>query len=140
MARSAGICKFGTHTATLHSMVARRLTRLLVPMLSVIMVATGLLRVTVTTDSSISFAAAPSAHPVFFSAPRQSLPVPVHDEATCAFCQAAAFAPHSAPAGDELPLVSADEQVEHLVGEYRIPHFHSSSPPRSRAPPSLQLV
>ncbi len=121
-------------------MVARRLTRLLVPMISLIMVATGLLSGRWQPSSSIGFAAAPPAHSVFFSAPRQSLPIPVHDEATCAFCQAAAFAPYSAPAGDELPLVSADEQIELLVGEYRIPHFHSSSPPRSRAPPSLQPV
>ena len=27
------------------------------------------------------------------SAPRESLPQPVHDEATCAFCQAALFPP-----------------------------------------------
>jgi hypothetical protein len=123
-------------------MIARRLGRLLLPpTLLLIVVGTGLLHgAAAGTEYSVPFAAAPSAPSVFFSAPRQSLPVPVHDEATCAFCQAAAFAPHSASAGDALPLVSTDEQIEIIVGEYRITHFYSSSPPRSRAPPSLQHV
>jgi hypothetical protein len=107
-------------------------------MISLIMLGTGLLRGAATsTESAVAFVPTPS---VFFSAPRQSLPVPIHDEATCAFCQAAAFAPHSASAGDALPLVSTGEQIEVIVGEYRITHFYSSSPPRSRAPPSLQHV
>src|SRR5438093_13747963 len=61
----------------------------------------------------------------FVSGPRQTLPVPVHDEATCAFCQAAAFAPHSEGAADALPLFSGAEQRETLSLDGSLTHHQS---------------
>jgi hypothetical protein len=91
-------------------------------------------------------AAAPSADaswaeaPVpIISAPRQSLPHPVHDEATCAFCQAAAFAPHASAQADALILLQSAEQHETLSFEVSLPHAGLASPPRSRAPPILPV-
>lgn len=78
--------------------------------------------------------------PGFISAPRQSLPTPVHDEATCAFCQAAAFAPHTASPADGLPLLTGAERYDTPSPDNRLTHFATSRPPRSRAPPSLRLV
>ena len=76
----------------------------------------------------------------FVSAPRQSLPVPVHDEATCAFCQAAAFAPHNSGSGAALVLTLGPERRESLSQNHRINRAESSRPPRSRAPPALPNV
>lgn len=77
---------------------------------------------------------------VFISAPRQSLPTPVHDEATCAFCQAAAFAPHTvAPAGG-VPLIAASETYHTPTRADRVTHSAGSRPPRSRGPPTLRDV
>ena len=72
------------------------------------------------------------------SAPRQSLPAPVHDESICAFCQAAAFAPHAA--APACGLVEAAGAVHHeLVSRNdRLTHSGSLRPPRSRAPPTLR--
>ena len=91
-------------------------------------------------------AAAPSADaswaeasgPVI-SAPRESLPQPVHDEATCAFCQAAAFAPHASAQTNALILFQTAEQHETLSFEVSLPHSGLASPPRSRAPPLLPV-
>jgi hypothetical protein len=69
------------------------------------------------------------------SAPRQSLPPPVHDDATCAFCQAAAFAPHAAAPADGFILFRAAEQRETLSLEVSLTHSGLARPPRSRAPP-----
>ncbi len=74
------------------------------------------------------------------SGPRESLPRPVHDEATCAFCQAAAFAPHSARPGDSLALASGGEQRIHLTYDSHFTHNGSARPPRSRAPPVIRSV
>ena len=71
------------------------------------------------------------------SAPRESLPPPVHNEATCAFCQAAIFAPHAGGTGDVLPLVWGTEQSTHLSYDESVTHADSSRPPRSRAPPAV---
>ena len=79
--------------------------------------------------------------PAFFvSAPRQSIPLPEHNEATCAFCQAVAFAPYAADSGDRLPEAPHSDYREHLSSEDRLTHSESSSPPRSRAPPLLRTV
>jgi hypothetical protein len=75
---------------------------------------------------------------VFVSAPRQSIPVPVHNEATCAFCQAVAFTPYAARASDRLPELFSSECHEHLSSDDQLTHSGSSSPPRSRAPPLLR--
>jgi len=74
------------------------------------------------------------------SSPRESLPLPTHNEATCAFCQAAIFPPCTptpvsvpsaalGPASREAPPPGA-----------QIPHSTSGRPASSRAPPTLQLV
>lgn len=76
----------------------------------------------------------------FISDPRQSLPLPVHDEASCAFCQAAAFAPHSARSADGLALATGGEQRVHLTCETHFTHNGSARPPRSRAPPVSRSV
>jgi len=84
---------------------------------------------------------APYAAPaVFVSAPRQSLPVPVHDEATCAFCQAAAFAPHASQPVGTLTLDAGDEQLVQLAHNDSPAHSASARPARSRAPPLLRSV
>ena len=75
---------------------------------------------------------------VFVSAPRQSIPRPVHNEATCAFCQAVAFTPYAARPADRLPDRFSVELPEHLSSDDRLSHSESSSPPRSRAPPLLR--
>jgi len=72
------------------------------------------------------------------SAPRESLPRPIHDEATCAFCQAAAFPP-CAPQ----PTKFSVESISLIRCERAAPEaatFHSTShrPTSSRAPPPLR--
>jgi hypothetical protein len=73
----------------------------------------------------------------YISSRRESLPLPVHDEATCAFCQAAAFAPHAGHAGAVLPVVWGSEHHTVLSYDDRLTHYGSARPPRSRAPPIL---
>jgi hypothetical protein len=75
---------------------------------------------------------------VFFSGPRQSIPQPVHNEATCAFCQVVAFTPYAARPADRLPDQFSIESPEHLSSDDRLIHSESSSPHRSRAPPLLR--
>ena len=74
------------------------------------------------------------------SAPRESLPSPVHNEATCAFCQAAIFPPCAPQPAD----VSLGEQglvrLERPAPDTRAPHFNSRRPASSRAPPALRSV
>jgi hypothetical protein len=72
------------------------------------------------------------------SAPRQSIPAPVHDESTCAFCQAAAFAPHASSPACGLPKASGSERHELISRNDRLTHSGSLRPPRSRAPPTLR--
>jgi len=74
------------------------------------------------------------------STPRESLPAPVHDEATCAFCQAAAFAPYAAQAVGTLTLRAGDEQLVQLAHDDSPAFSASASPARSRAPPSRRSV
>jgi hypothetical protein len=83
----------------------------------------------------------PSAsHQSLLSTPRQSLPTPVHDEATCAFCQAAAFAPHS-PGNAAAPVLAlGPERREVLSQSYQVIRAGSARPPRSRGPPVLPNV
>jgi hypothetical protein len=74
------------------------------------------------------------------SAPRQSLPTPVHNEATCAFCQAAIFPP-CAPRPADVSITASALVREHRVAPGdRLPHFTSHRPASSRAPPALRIV
>lgn len=72
--------------------------------------------------------------------PRQSLPTPVHDEATCAFCQAAIFPPCAPHPTDVSITASALVRENHVAPSDRLPHFTSHRPASSRAPPSLRIV
>ena len=74
----------------------------------------------------------------FISSPRETLPLPVHDEATCAFCQAAAFAPHAGHTGGILPIVWGSEHQTLLSYDDRLTHDGAVRTPRSRDPPTLQ--
>jgi hypothetical protein len=74
------------------------------------------------------------------SAPRESLPVPVHDEATCAFCQAAIFPP-CAPHPASVSVESAGLVRQELASaDVVAPPFTSHRPTSSRAPPALRSV
>jgi hypothetical protein len=99
--------------------------------------ATGPLRVE-------SFAAPTTVGPrtdlLTISSPRQSLPTPVHDEATCAFCQAALFPPCIAHAPAVLPEFAARVCRIALTPEERILHLVSNRPVSSRAPPTLSFA
>jgi hypothetical protein len=76
--------------------------------------------------------------PLGISAPRQSIPAPVHDEATCAFCQAAAFAPHASSPGCALFDAPAAERHECVSSNDRLTFVGSLRPPSTRAPPALR--
>lgn len=82
-----------------------------------------------------------SAGPVAtISAPRETLPPPVHDEATCAFCQAALFPP-CAPQPTAVSLDAQGlEQSEQPAPDAQLPHFTSHRRASSRAPPALRTV
>lgn len=74
------------------------------------------------------------------SAPRQSLPPPVHDEATCAFCQAAVFPP-CAPQPTNVAVASLGlVRRECVTVEAVTPRFTTHRPTSSRAPPTLRAV
>ena len=73
------------------------------------------------------------------SAPRQSLPTPVHDEATCAFCQAAIFPPCAPHPADVSITASTDVREDQVAAGDRLPHFTSHRPASSRAPPALRI-
>lgn len=117
-------------------MEAPRLARSLFFLLWVALI--GLHPLTAAAAESVVVGSGPSTNqPSFVSAPRQSLPVPVHDEATCAFCQAAAFAAHN-PGSPAAPVLAlGPERRETLPQNHRINRADSSRPPRSRAPPAL---
>ena len=72
------------------------------------------------------------------SAPTQSLPTPVHDEATCAFCQAAIFPPCT-PCTVSVPAALLETVRETVVSpDARIPHAAEARRlAESRAPPQL---
>jgi hypothetical protein len=73
------------------------------------------------------------------SAPRQSLPTPVHDEATCAFCQAAIFPPLApAPAVVSVTTSALVREVRVAAGD-RLPRLVSHRAASSRAPPQLRI-
>jgi hypothetical protein len=65
--------------------------------------------------------------------PTQSLPMPVHDETTCPFCQAAIFPPCT-------PVAAAVPLEYHLTADAQVPHSTPHRLAESRAPPALQIV
>jgi len=70
--------------------------------------------------------------------PRESLPTPVHNEATCAFCQAAIFppcAPQPASISVESTLLVRHERAAPQAAQ---PHSTSHRLTSSRAPPPLR--
>jgi hypothetical protein len=70
--------------------------------------------------------------------PRESLPTPVHNEATCAFCQAAIFppcAPQPASISIESTLLVRHERAAPQAAQ---PHSTSHRLTSSRAPPPLR--
>ena len=72
------------------------------------------------------------------SSPRESLPPPVHNEATCAFCQAAIFSP-CPPQPTSISIEStALVSLERPAPQAATPHSTSHRPTSSRAPPPLR--
>jgi hypothetical protein len=114
-----------------------RLVRLVCLLALALSFASGPLRVE-------SFAAGPAAAPrtdlPAISSPRESLPQPVHDEATCAFCQAALFPPCVGHAPAILPEISARVCRVVLTPDEQILHVVSHRPVSSRAPPTLSFA
>jgi hypothetical protein len=74
------------------------------------------------------------------SAPRQSLPTPVHNEATCGFCQAAIFPPCAPHPADVSITPAAAVREDRVTPAERLPHGTSHRPASSRAPPTLRIV
>jgi len=70
--------------------------------------------------------------------PGQSLPVPVHNEATCAFCQAAIFSPCAPQATGVSIEATCLVRHERAAPQAARPHSTSHRPTRSRAPPPLR--
>jgi hypothetical protein len=80
----------------------------------------------------------PAAAASTIGTPTQSLPAPVHDEATCAFCQAAVFPP-CAPQPTSIWIESTWLlQHEQVAPQAAQPHSTSHRPASSRAPPPLR--
>jgi hypothetical protein len=70
--------------------------------------------------------------------PGQSLPTPVHDEATCAFCQAAIFPP-CAPQPTRFSIESLGlVRQECATADAVAPQFTTHRLPTTRAPPALR--
>jgi hypothetical protein len=85
-----------------------------------------------------STAGAPATSTV--GTPRQPFPIPPHNEATCAFCQAAIFPPCAPQPADLSLRAHGVVRIERPAPEARVPHFTSGRPPSSRAPPALRSV
>src|SRR5439155_16342599 len=83
----------------------------------------------------------PSSAPVAsISSPRESLPAPEHNEATCPFCQGALFPP-CAPVSAAVLLASAASIRQAVsVPDTRIRPVVTARPPCSRAAPTLRSV
>jgi hypothetical protein len=72
--------------------------------------------------------------------PTQTLPSPVHDEATCAFCQAAIFPPCK-PTAVRVPEAALGMvREDHVSPDARVPHTNALRLTESRAPPKLRIV
>jgi len=85
-------------------------------------------------------ASVPQAVGPRISGPTQSLPTPVHDEATCAFCQAAIFPPCT-PAAVSVPAALLGMvRDDHVSTDAQVPHSTAHRLAESRAPPALRIV
>ena len=135
-AQGAGPLNRVGQPSTFRSMRIASLLRLLVLAVSVSLgLAEGSEHVPATLAAGATYGVAGST----ISAPRQSLPTPVHDEATCAFCQAAIFPPLApAPAVVSVTASALVREVRVAPGE-RLPHLVSHRAPSSRAPPQLRI-
>ena len=123
--------------ANLQPMPSGRLLRLLLFALPLLLGAAAGVRHTRAPAGWPAAASWPAAGAAI-SAPRQSLPVPVHNEATCAFCQAAIFPP-CAPQPTDVSLGAVGlVRHERPVLEARVPHGTSHRSASSRAPPQLR--
>ena len=121
-------------------MEARRLARLVFLLLSVSLIGVHPLLGAPAAPAARFADPSASQQQSLISAPRQSLPLPVHDEATCAFCQAAAFAPHN-PGNAAAPVLAlGPERRETLSQNHQVTRAGSARPPRSRGPPALPNV
>jgi hypothetical protein len=123
----------GGRRTTLHPMSYGRLLRLLLLLLAPVTLgwAEGMANVPVADTQ-------PAAETSIVSS-RQSLPAPVHDEATCGFCQAAVFPPCtpvtvSVPA--DPPGIVREEPPS---PDARVPHSTARRLASSRAPPTLRI-
>ena len=74
------------------------------------------------------------------SAPRESLPTPVHDEATCAFCQAAIFPPCAPQPTNVVVAALGLVRQERVTVDAVTPRFTTHRQTSSRAPPTLRAV
>ena len=124
----------GGRRATLHPMSYGRLLRLLLLLLAPVTLgwAEGMANVPVADTQSAAETSIVSS--------RQSLPAPVHDEATCGFCQAAVFPPCtpvtvSVPA--DPPGIVREEPPS---PDARVPHSTARRLASSRAPPTLRIA
>jgi hypothetical protein len=82
--------------------------------------------------------ALPEPTPII-SAPRESLPAPLHNEATCAFCQAALFPP-CAPVPPEIWVGLQGLTCRAVPApDARAPHISTHRTTSSRAPPALRI-
>ena len=121
------------HWPTFRAMLLSRGFRLLVLALAVVLGRAG------GTDHHPIAATQPQSLPSI-SAPRESLPAPVHNEAPCAFCQAAIFPPCApVPASmsvGEQGLVECAQPAP----DARAPHAATHRTASSRAPPALRSV
>jgi hypothetical protein len=84
-------------------------------------------------------AAAPVAAGSVLSTPRQSIPAPIHDEATCAFCQAATFPPCTSQPARVGLITARAVRHEPPMPAPRLPSLTSRGTVSSRAPP-LRIV
>jgi hypothetical protein len=83
-------------------------------------------------------AAAPAVGAAILTEPAPSHHPPVHNEATCAFCQASMFQ-HCAPAAAAaFHGAGAAVRRESVSADERTPHLSAGRPPSSRAPPTLR--
>jgi hypothetical protein len=74
------------------------------------------------------------------SGPAQSLPTPVHDEATCPFCQAAIFPPCAPAAVSVPPALLGTVREDHVATDALVFHSTAHRLADSRAPPALRIV
>src|SRR5712691_4437978 len=83
---------------------------------------------------------ASSAPVASISSPRERLPAPEHNEATCPFCQAALFPPCT-PTSTAVFLAPADLiRLAAPVPDTRVRHVVTARRPSSRAPPTLRFA